>query len=106
MRRTAPRRDVAEIARWHARAATMDRARTWGTPGHCGRVRALEKLEIVPYYVSRTTKITPTSEVRVSRRGRGYEPPPMYDHLHSGARKAKKRGFKIGDGFYILGDGF
>jgi len=32
----------------------MGRARVWGTPGHCGRVRALEKLEIVPYYVSRT----------------------------------------------------
>jgi len=102
MRRTAPRRDVAEIARWHARAATMGRARVWGTPGHCGRIRALKKQEIVPYYVSRSgpsrrssrsTKITPTSEERVSRRGRAYEPPPMYDHLHSGARKAKKRGF-------------
>ena len=25
-----------------------------GVPGHCGRVRALEKLEIVSYYVSRS----------------------------------------------------
>ena len=75
---------VAEIARWHARAATMGRARAWGTPGHCGRVRALEKLEIVPYYVSwtgqsrrssRSTKITPASKSRVLRCGLGFEPP-------------------------------
>ena len=46
MRRTAPRRDVAEIARWHARAATVGRARAWATPGHCGRVRAVGKLEM------------------------------------------------------------
>ena len=36
----------------HERRKTA-RAHAWGTPGHCGRVRALEKLEIVSYYVSR-----------------------------------------------------
>ena len=105
---------VAEIIRgvpprgatWHKSPDGMPAPRQWighvrgVTPGHYGHVRALEKLEIVPYYVSRTgpsrrssrsTKITPASERRVSRRGREYEPPPMYDHLHSGARKAKKR---------------
>ena len=32
---------------------TLGQTHARGTPGHCGRVRALEKLEIVSYYVSR-----------------------------------------------------
>ena len=31
----------------------MDQAHAWGSPGHCDRIRALEKLEIVSYCVSR-----------------------------------------------------
>ena len=31
----------------------MDQAHAWGSLGHCDRIRALEKLEIVSYYVSR-----------------------------------------------------
>ena len=36
-----------------ARKKETGRAHAWGTPGHCGRVQVLEKLEIVSYYVSR-----------------------------------------------------
>ena len=28
----------------------MGRAHAWGTAGHCGRVQALEEVEIVSYY--------------------------------------------------------
>ena len=31
----------------------MDQAHAWGSPGHCDRIRALEKLEMVSYCVSR-----------------------------------------------------
>ena len=49
----SPRRDAAEIARRHALKKTLGQTHAWGTLGHCGRVQALEKLEIVSYYVSR-----------------------------------------------------
>ena len=32
----------------------MDQAHAWGSPGHCDRIRALEKLEMVSCHVSRS----------------------------------------------------
>ena len=49
----------------------------------CVAVRTVETV-----VTSRSTKITPASKRRVLRCGLGYDP-PMYDLLHSGARKAK-----------------
>ena len=58
----------------------MDQAHAWGSPGHCDRIRALEKLEIVPYYVSRagpsrsqSTKSTETTKSKLRKGSRGYD---------------------------------
>ena len=48
-----PRRDPLHSARRDVRKKETGRAHAWGTPGHCGRVQVLEKLEIVSYCVSR-----------------------------------------------------
>ena len=47
------RRYVEEIARRHVPKKAMDQAHAWGSLGHCDRIRALEKLEMVSYCVSR-----------------------------------------------------
>ena len=50
-------RPCAALRRRNRQAAcakkAMDQAHAWGSLGHCDRIRALEKLEIVSYCVSR-----------------------------------------------------